>query len=548
MKSAKKPANETERLAALERLDILDTLPQRIFDDITLLASTICGTPIALISLVDAERQWFKSRVGLEATQTSREVAFCSHAILEPEQVMVVEDATLDERFHDNPLVRDAPEIRFYAGAPIMTDDGFALGTVCVIDREARTLSASQQDALRSLSRLVITLLEHDKRNRDERRLASAEARHRAEYLMAMATQSLDLKAFVDLDWTYRYVNQTCLDYFAMAREDMEGKRVVDVFGREVFDRIVKPGFDEAFAGRAVGFESSFTFPKRGRTYVDVHYMPARDSSGKIMGVAVRIQDIQARKEREKLLQSTVDLLENKTLEQQRFIDVVSHDLREPINTIVNFSSLLARDHAGDMPPEAQRYVKFVHGGGERMKVLLDDLIGLLRMENHVIEHRPVDLNRVIASVRDDLLAAISRAGARLEWDLLPVVQGDASLLRVVLQNLVANGIKFSRTDVAPVLRVAAVSVGKMHEVKVTDNGIGIPTDQLENVFGMFKRLHSRKQYEGTGLGLSICRRIAEMHGGRIGVASRLGQGSCFSLLLPIATNINNKESLDARH
>ena len=218
MISAKKPANEAERLAALERFEILDTLPQQIFDDITLLASSICGTPIALISLVDAERQWFKSRVGLEATQTSRELAFCSHAILDPGQVMVVEDATRDARFHDNPLVRDAPEIRFYAGAPIVTADGFALGTVCVIDRATRTLSASQNDALRSLSRLVGTLLEHDKRSRDERRFDTAEARRRIEYLMVMAMQSLDLKAFVDLDYIYRFVNQTCLDYFAMVR------------------------------------------------------------------------------------------------------------------------------------------------------------------------------------------------------------------------------------------------------------------------------------------------------------------------------------------
>ena len=548
MISAKKPANEAERLAALERFEILDTLPQQIFDDITLLASSICGTPIALISLVDAERQWFKSRVGLEATQTSRELAFCSHAILDPGQVMVVEDATRDARFHDNPLVRDAPEIRFYAGAPIVTADGFALGTVCVIDRATRTLSASQNDALRSLSRLVGTLLEHDKRSRDERRFDTAEARRRIEYLMVMAMQSLDLKAFVDLDYIYRFVNQTCLDYFAMVREDMEGKRVIDVLGREVFDRIVKPGFDEAFAGRVVSFESSFIFPRRGRTYVDVHYMPARDSAGKIMGVAVRIQDIQARKEREKQLQGAIDLLEKKTLEQQRFIHVVSHDLREPINTIVNFSSLLAQDHADDMPPAAQRYVRFVHAGGERMKALLDDLIDLLRLESHVIELRPVDLNRVMASVRDDLSAAISRAGARLDWDALPVVPGDESLLRVVLQNLVANGIKFARKDVPPVLRVMAASSGKMHEVRVTDNGIGIPADQLENVFGMFKRQHSRNQYEGTGLGLSICRRIAEMHGGRINVESQPGNGSCFRLLLPIAPIINTKESTDARH
>ena len=433
-------------MAALDRFEILDTLPQQAFDDITALAAAICETPVALISLVDAGRQWFKSRVGLDAGQTRREVAFCSHAILDPGNVMVVEDATRDERFFDNPLVVEAPHIRFYAGAPIVTGDGFALGTVCVIDREPRTLSTTQSQALRSLSRLVVTLLEHDKRQRDERLHASTDARRRIEYLLAVATQDDDLKAFVDRDYVYRYVNQTCLDYFARPVDDMVGKTVMDVFGQAVFDSIVKPGFDEVFAGRAVTFESSFKFPVRGRTYVDVHYLPARDLAGIVIGVVVRIQDIQARKEREQQLRRTVALLENKTLEQQRFIHIVSHDLREPINTIVNFSSLLAEDHANDIPAAASKYVEYVRAGGERMKVLLDDLIGFVRLENRAIEPRPVDMDAVMSQVRDDLMSAISRVGGRVEFSRLPVVAGEESLLRIALQNLVANGVKFARS------------------------------------------------------------------------------------------------------
>lgn len=534
MSSAPKPDNETARLAALQGFDVLDTLPQALFDDITRLASTICGTPIALISLVDDKRQWFKSRIGLDTSETSRELAFCAHAILEPGQVMVVEDATRDQRFRDNPLVLGAPDIRFYAGAPIVTADGFALGTICVIDREVRNLSVSQAEGLRSLSRLVVSLLEDEKRRADQRQLATAEARRRIEYLMAIATQSIDLKAFVDLDYVYRYINQTSLDYFALKAGDMEGKRVVDVFGQQVFDTIVKPGFEEAFAGRAVSFESAFDFPKRGRTYVEVNYLPARDASGVIIGVVVRIRDIQANKERERQLRSAVTLLEAKTLEQQKFIHIVSHDLREPINTIVNFSSLLAADHATDLPAPARRYLDFVRTGGERMKALLDDLLNFVRLENHAIDARAVDLNGAMSLVRDDLALAISRVGAQVEWDRLPVVAGDASQLRLVLQNLVANGIKFVRKEVPPVVRVSARVAGKQCEILVQDNGIGIPATQLDNIFDLFKRLHSRRQYDGTGLGLSICRKIAELHGGRIVAASTPGQGSCFTLSLPL--------------
>jgi two-component system NtrC family sensor kinase len=153
------PKNEAKRIKVLWQYDILDTVPEEVFDELADLAALICGAPIALISLVDENRQWFKSKVGINVNETGRDVSFCAHAIMENE-MLIIPDTTLDERFKYNPLVTTSPKIRFYAGAPLVSPDGFALGTLCVIDKVPRNLTADQKQALRVLARHVMTQLE----------------------------------------------------------------------------------------------------------------------------------------------------------------------------------------------------------------------------------------------------------------------------------------------------------------------------------------------------------------------------------------------------
>lgn len=153
------PAREDERLEALRQYQILDTPSESAYNDITALAAFICDVPIAMISFVDADRQWFKSKVGLNVDETARDISFCTHAILNRD-IMVIKDTLRDQRFEHNPLVTCAPGIRFYAGVPLVTPSGHALGTLCVIDRQPRELSKAQQQNLEALARQVVMLLE----------------------------------------------------------------------------------------------------------------------------------------------------------------------------------------------------------------------------------------------------------------------------------------------------------------------------------------------------------------------------------------------------
>ncbi|NNM28424.1 MAG: sensor domain-containing diguanylate cyclase [Akkermansiaceae bacterium] len=237
------PKNENARLEALRDYDVLDTPAEDSYDDITRLAAAICGTPMAAVSLVDRDRQWFKSRVGLDAEQTGRDEAFCAHAIRDTE-LFVVPDACKDSRFADNPLVTGDPNIRFYAGAPLVTPGGDVLGTLCVIDRSTRELSEQQALALRALSRQVMAQLEL-------RRHVAEQERSRAlleDANRALQEESLrdDVSGFHNTRFLHGYLKQAlkkrkAKDPLSLIFFDMDRfKQVVDTHGHPLGSKVLR--------------------------------------------------------------------------------------------------------------------------------------------------------------------------------------------------------------------------------------------------------------------------------------------------------------------
>lgn len=183
---APKPRTECQRLNVLWQYEVLDTVPEEVFDDLTDLAAHICEAPVALISLVDEDRQWFKSRVGITRKQTSRDISFCAHAILQ-NGLFIVSDASKDPRFRNNPLVKGPKGIRFYAGAPLITPDGHALGSLCVMDHKARKLRPEQANALRVLAHHVVSQLELRRHARELAAVRKDSNQQRAELARAQA-------------------------------------------------------------------------------------------------------------------------------------------------------------------------------------------------------------------------------------------------------------------------------------------------------------------------------------------------------------------------
>jgi GAF domain-containing protein len=226
------PANEAARLNALQQYDILDTLPEKAFDDLTALAAYICGSPISLLSLTDAHRQWFKSTVGLPVAEAPREIAFCAHAILQPEQLMIVPDTLEDTRFATNPLVKADPNIRFYAGTPLVTPDGYPLGTLCVLDRTPRELTPEQQQALQALGRQAIAQMELrltiTKLERQQQRYQQAEAKLRASDQQVVDLLEGMTDGFFALDQQGRctFVNRKAGEILQQRPEALLGKAI----------------------------------------------------------------------------------------------------------------------------------------------------------------------------------------------------------------------------------------------------------------------------------------------------------------------------------
>jgi len=308
------PEHEAKRLAALHRYGVLDTLPEIAFDELTRLAAQICGVPIALITLVDEGRQWFKSRVGLDVTETAREISFCTYTILQ-DDLMVVEDAAVDRRFAKNPMVASSPCVRFYAGMPLVTEDGFNVGTLCVLDRSPRGLTSEQADALRILSRQVMTQLELRRHLVElaqsiqdhhlvEDRLRISEAFYQT--LVETLPQHIFRK---DAQGRFTFANRRFCNLIGKPLGEILGKTDFDFFPAEMAAKYHRDdarvmntleNLDTVEAHRAASGE---------RMFVHVLKTPLYDALGRIIGTQGIFWDVTNRKKTEEALAYERDLL-----------------------------------------------------------------------------------------------------------------------------------------------------------------------------------------------------------------------------------------------
>jgi two-component system NtrC family sensor kinase len=539
------PTDEAERLQALERYRILDTGREQQFDDITRLAAQVCGAPIALISLVDRDRQWFKSAQGFEPAETSREASFCAHAILKPDDVLVVSDARSDARFADNPLVT-AGGIRFYAGAPLVSPEGRALGTLCVLDRVPRTLETEQLAALRALRRMVMLELETRRQAQQlDASRADLEQRvrertrdlHDSEERFRQLLEGTDtLVQSATPDGRIEFVNRAWLATLGYTEAEALAMRFDQVLHadclescRDIFDRVMR--------GERVRDVAAVFVAKDGRQILVEGNVSPRVADGQVAATQAFFRDVTERKRTQQELRRQSEALHQseKLAAMGQLLAGVAHELNNPLAVVMGQSSLLRRAAGGT--EQADRAEK-IGRAAERCARIVKNFLALARQQPP--ERSRVAINQGVESVLELVSYPLRADGIEVKLELgagLPFLWADDHQLQQVLINLLTNAHHALRES-APPRRVTVTTsfdprAGNV-VVEVADSGPGIPAELLPRIFDPF--FTTKREGEGTGLGLSLCSAIVEAHGGSLRVESEPGRGAVFRILLPVET------------
>jgi len=393
------PKNEKARLDALMSYKILDTVPEKDFDDITKLAAEICRVPISLITLVDENRQWFKSNFGLDGiSETSRIDSFCGHAINNPSEIFIVDDAFKDERFFDNPLVSGALNVTSYAGVPLVDSEGFALGSLCVIDDHPRKLDEYQLQSLKKLANQVSKLLE-------------------------------------------------------------------------------------------------------------------------------------LRKNNDKLIESHNTLLSRyKDLEQ--FSSVVSHDIKSPLNNIMQLTQMFKEEYGGQIDAHGNQMLDYISQSSEELKKLVEGILNYYKYDNmNVDEKEEIHLRDFTKYIIG--LLKINNDFKFVLPDKNVVLYSNTIALGQIMYNLISNSIKYN-DKAKGLITIGFSQTEKYNIISVSDNGCGIDPAHFDKIFEVFQTLGQNDRFnnKGTGLGLSTVRKMADKLHGHIEVESVKGECAIFKVFL----------------
>ncbi len=546
------PENDDKRIEALHHYKIIEADVHESFDNIAHIMAAFFDVPIALVSLVDKEEVIFKGNVGMhDVTKNSRGISLCALAVLN-DDVIVFENAPKEPCLISNPLVAGSFGLKFYAGAPLTTKEGYHIGTVCIVDKKPRSFSPSQMEQLKRFSKMVMNEIElrldaskaalnysstiEKQRNnllvREMQLSLAQEMARMASWEWTLTDNNIEWSPEMYKFWGFEYGEiAVTLDKVAeMTHPDDMG--------------ILQEAINSIMEGNDVEVQYR-RYDKLGKEiFIHTKTLIRKDAHGKplsVFGIDMDISDIRAIQD---------DLIDkNHKLSQfnhelASFNYIASHDLREPLRKIQTFTNRIAEYEKERLSEKGQFYFSRIVAASKGMEQLIDSLLLFSKLSNgSALKFVPTDLNEILDEVEEIFSESIAEKKATIIRPTLPTIKALPVQVQQVFSNLISNALKYSKKDTTPQIQISmdkvkGKSIGKPSEyylkIEVQDNGIGFDPIYEEKIFEVFQRLYSKNQYEGTGIGLAICKKIMQLHNGLISAKGYPDEGALFVLYFPL--------------
>ena len=556
-----KEEKEIKRLKSLLSYNVIDTLKEKEFDKLAQLASIICETPIALISLIDDKRQWFKAKIGIEVDEMPKEITFCQYTI-EKNELWEVEDTTKNEILKDNPNVTTENGIRYYAGIPLQCSLGYNIGTLCVADSKPKKITEKEKIALQIISEQVMVLLEAKKRNDKlifelqelvkEKELESQRIIEKNSEEVKMFYDSIsNTNGIIEIDPNGKVIktNKLISVLLELTSNHLIHKNIAEIFDIEIINA---KNLSKLIEQKNHLFQ--YKYDPNYIRWIQANFIKIENINGKIEKIILVCQDvtnsIQGQQELE-LAKNTSDYL-NKQKDQ--FIATVSHEIRTPINAILGFTDVLIEIEENNTKMDFLNSIKIA---GLGLLHIINDILDISKIEAGMlqIDETPFQLKEIVSNVfttlklkaSDKNLKFLYSIDSDVEHDLL----GDKNRLNQILINIIGNAVKFTEKGKVELRISERKKENQLSylEFVVSDTGIGINENKLQTIFDRFSQaeVSTSRKFEGTGLGLSISKELIEMQNGTIEVSSIENKGTTFTFVIPYKVNLEKTTVLNER-